>query len=1119
MSSQLLNILFTAICSLLAIRYSTAAITIDTVLTTKSTCANNGSLTVFAQTASPPLLYSIIDGPRVVPAQNSNTFNSLEPGVYQLQVSNFNNESITLFVSIFGNYSYPVFYPLVTNTTCSFNKDGRIRGNPNALTGTHPYLWKLTNNATGLQRTQTSDDFTNLEAGSYTLTLIDSCGNTTIQTVQLQNTNTEIQITNNPEYYVTGCYNTRISFNVQQTDGNNLPGPVSIRISTRNGSYTKPANIQGNTITEQIQNIGFGDTVNTIVFSGCGDSLIYTHYISPFDFYNSISTFYTSCNQQNTTVNFYLLSNTIIGLPIHYTLKDSVTGSIVEAGDRIDVSGILLSQHPGGKTYFFSINDSCGYTFSKYFYWPTVTIPPPTVGESFYTLHCLDSTASINIFYNNFPHQPTLVLLSGPPIISSTKPGYSYRDTLIYGQNITVTQSGYFQINNLAAGVYYYRVWDDCGTTLSDSFIITASMLGDDNYSISYIKGCPGANKLVLNLYTPLDTNHFKQCTGNYIIKNITTGSTVISNGYFYYLSYSLAARSDTVNLLSSGTYEITINYTSNWGSNLGYFPSLRYDCWSIIDTITIPAYIRPRVISAAQVSCHGNTSVWLNTDTTGSSPPFRYEIISGPQLFIPQHSNLFPISQTGSYIARIIDSCGTANTISFSIDTFSFPPINKFGSSCIGQKTLLTYQHSPYFVYQWLKPDGSIYVGDTLIIEPTTLADLGLYQITKVVTINGCVDSFKAYYQLHQNTEHLLYDTICTGDSVTIGSHTYYTTGTYRDTFSTAACDSIVILHLYADYRIDTLYDTLCAGKSISINNRVYTQPGIYLDTIAGTNCDRINLLHLAEHPYRRGQIVAIICDGETFYFAGNYFSQTGIYRDTIATQGCDSITVLYLSVLKPIYETTVHSMCQGESFKLYGHTYTATGVYRDTITANPCSKIIELTIQVIPAPEGDTGLQVYSIEYNEQITLDACIQDSAYNWSVMDCQNCPSVTVAPTEEYNEYQCTVVNAYGCSTTCYYRVIVNGIYGSVYTPNVFTPNDDGNNDNFKLFAKNIRLQQFQVFNRWGEKVFETSDPQNGWDGTYKGSNSPPGVYVYIVKYAPLLDGEGRILKGSVTLLR
>jgi gliding motility-associated-like protein len=88
----------------------------------------------------------------------------------------------------------------------------------------------------------------------------------------------------------------------------------------------------------------------------------------------------------------------------------------------------------------------------------------------------------------------------------------------------------------------------------------------------------------------------------------------------------------------------------------------------------------------------------------------------------------------------------------------------------------------------------------------------------------------------------------------------------------------------------------------------------------------------------------------------------------------------------------------------------------------------------------------------------------------------------------------------------------------VGVPNAFSPNGDGINDVVKVEGKGIVKLIFRIFNRWGEKVFETTDKNIGWDGYYKGVLQEMEVYTYSVQ-AELINGDIIPLKGNITLLR
>jgi gliding motility-associated-like protein len=99
------------------------------------------------------------------------------------------------------------------------------------------------------------------------------------------------------------------------------------------------------------------------------------------------------------------------------------------------------------------------------------------------------------------------------------------------------------------------------------------------------------------------------------------------------------------------------------------------------------------------------------------------------------------------------------------------------------------------------------------------------------------------------------------------------------------------------------------------------------------------------------------------------------------------------------------------------------------------------------------------------------------------------------------------------------RIRVIECEGSViYIPNVFTPNGDGINDFFMAEGERFQVEQFHVFDRYGNKVFETNESFIGWDGTFRGKEVSEGVYTYRLSYFNA-RGEAEVEFGSITLVR
>ncbi len=91
-----------------------------------------------------------------------------------------------------------------------------------------------------------------------------------------------------------------------------------------------------------------------------------------------------------------------------------------------------------------------------------------------------------------------------------------------------------------------------------------------------------------------------------------------------------------------------------------------------------------------------------------------------------------------------------------------------------------------------------------------------------------------------------------------------------------------------------------------------------------------------------------------------------------------------------------------------------------------------------------------------------------------------------------------------------------------YAPNAFSPNYDGDNDQFQVFLPCLWAQfRLEVFDRWGNLVFAADDPETGWNGAGRGREPVPGVYVWRVEWTGELFGQPRVVKkaGDVLLVR
>lgn len=149
------------------------------------------------------------------------------------------------------------------------------------------------------------------------------------------------------------------------------------------------------------------------------------------------------------------------------------------------------------------------------------------------------------------------------------------------------------------------------------------------------------------------------------------------------------------------------------------------------------------------------------------------------------------------------------------------------------------------------------------------------------------------------------------------------------------------------------------------------------------------------------------------------------------------------------------------------------------------------------------------------EIITTSPNIDEYSFNWS--NGETTPDLSNILADNYT---LIVTDSIGCTET--YQVTVKNIIEDcryhIYSPNTFSPNNDGENDVLYLRGRDIESFTLQIYNRWGNKIFETDDLNTGWDGTYKGNELDPAVFVYILK-VKFTNGAEILEDGNITIIK
>jgi gliding motility-associated-like protein len=208
-------------------------------------------------------------------------------------------------------------------------------------------------------------------------------------------------------------------------------------------------------------------------------------------------------------------------------------------------------------------------------------------------------------------------------------------------------------------------------------------------------------------------------------------------------------------------------------------------------------------------------------------------------------------------------------------------------------------------------------------------------------------------------------------------------------------------------------------------------------------------------------------------------------------------------------------------------------TGTYKFTPAAGQCATTASFNYQVNPIPsfisiakdttvyDGDV-LPLYDFPVNIPVTGIGWVNNNP-GIGLAASGSAPVPSFTATNMGNDSITGVITATpyvnGCMGAAQsYKITVKPRNKDIFVPNVFSPNNDGKNDYLFVFGNYIASFEMHIFNQWGQQMITITDQKVGWDGKFRGSPQPVGVYVYVLK-GVTTDGRQVNKKGSITLVR
>jgi gliding motility-associated-like protein len=255
-------------------------------------------------------------------------------------------------------------------------------------------------------------------------------------------------------------------------------------------------------------------------------------------------------------------------------------------------------------------------------------------------------------------------------------------------------------------------------------------------------------------------------------------------------------------------------------------------------------------------------------------------------------------------------------------------------------------------------------------------------------------------------------------------------------------------------------------------------------------------------------------------------------------ANTGCAPLCVTFTVASTTSLQTTSWSyngsnVTNGNNTEYCFNTSGTFTVNSDFVDVNGCGNSATFTVDIYPIPVADFNHAPIKpiVNIDQFVTFtDASYGAtiSSWNWYFMNTAQYTSVEQNPTFAYTEpgtYPVVLVvkSDKGCTDTLIRPLVVGEDFG-IYVPNAFTPNGDGLNDIFQPKGFGVVKYQMYVFDRWGEKMFQTNDFDIGWNGTKQSKHDvkygvcEDGVYTWLIDITDVF-GKSHELKGHVTLMK